>query len=348
MILAHRISFSTRGLKEELLKEIYRYLSNHVSAEKILKELTLAPAGQAAVFVKALARRSETLTRTEIQQLLSHSNPKVRLIGIKSIKGVFGHDDAVEPLKRATLDPIAAIRATAFMELAESYWPTCLVDIKQGLLDPAAHVRDACRFAVSRHEAMNFAEFYKNALNMDWRTQATALKGLGETGHKEDAALALPYLESTIPRVRTAAYSAVGKLDPEQHILTFLKAYDDSSGKVRKLAQAVAKSHPKAIPLEWLEAIYFSSEVRIKEHLLALAAHLEKWDTLCLLLKFLSKTPAAETQGIETALKKWLLDFNSSFSHPSPDKLAAIQNLLSDARAKHPSVGLNKLEFYLP
>lgn len=198
------------------------------------------------------------------------------------------------------------------------------------LFDHHRSIRELAQFHLKRG-GTDVAAIYRSAAQAV-PLSAVALRGLGETGTRHDAALLQPFLTHASPAVRQAAVFALGRLmgdDAPDALLTSL--CDVSPRVVREAAAALlGKCGPGHCERLW--TIYTSDERSVvRAAVVRLLGDCSFWDALPYLLRAVVDD-RAHVAALARRRIEWR--YNRLFTKPSSERASRIEAALEEIASK--------------
>lgn len=232
-------------------------------------------------------------------------------------------------LHRLDAHPFGRIRQMALMARLR-YFPESAVNVLNvALFDRQAGVRDIAQRELTRR-GEDVARLYRDVLVT---TPHIALLGLGETGVKEDAGLATPFVTAPETKVRRAATRAIALLDPANSRAVLIRALQDQSPSVSRAAtQGLDRAGASVIAPELWEILRSTEYAHHRKYCVTLLTHGDRWTMLGLGLQALLEpsddVKLAGQQLIGVCMATW----NKSFTGPTPGTIESLRARLEEAR----------------
>jgi HEAT repeat protein len=228
------------------------------------------PPGEAAALLVPLTTDRDPVVASRATQTLARALPG------PALRGKFA------PLLHSR---IGRVRLLALGALLASGSDDLDGVLRRALLDPAAAVRELARYELGRRGSTDLLAPYATALRSgDPADLVPALCGLRECGTKVDAPLALQFVSHRRARVRVAAVRALGKLDPEQHAAALADALADPSARVIRTASEALRGHAHLVDISRLRSLLNGANLRAATAALGLLCEGGYWAGLELAL----------------------------------------------------------------
>jgi HEAT repeat protein len=277
------------------------------------------------------------------------SNSGIRLWGAQ--QAVTGMDarELAPFLEKMLHDRFMPVRREALRMLADKFPNQAREKLEEALLDSHASMRWEGAYWLRKEASLDLGDFYRTALsNADNRHLLGAVGGLGENGHKEDAALVLPYVSHDQRKVRKQALRALSHLAAEDYLDVFLTKLTDPSPSVSREAGKAVTKKIRLVQRTRLWEI-FSEERRggLRLRILTLLSRLPKWESFPFLLQAATDSDEAVAQAAHGLINNWIAKFNRQSTPPSAVQLAKATQMYAICKAALPSAVQRTLEFYL-
>jgi HEAT repeat protein len=297
------------------------------------RERDVRRACAALLFSPSTSPRAE-----EIERGLGDRDPILRLQAARRLPSLPPGEAKVRLLALARRDPFMPVRREAFEESARSAPETATAEMEAALLDPHAAMRDAARFFLARESPRDFKAVYLQALDQGAeKILVPALAGLGETGSQPEAEAVLPFLHHPRAKVRTTAIRTLGKLDAQRFLPTLLDVPRTDVGKPVREALRILRPNVFQMGSGRIWAAFASAESpRAKLAYLQLLASFSKWESLPHLVKAAAEADPEVSEAARLHLRRWLQNFNRSFTNPSADQLQSIGAAMAEAGGRLP------------
>ena len=243
---------------------------------------------------------------------------------------------------RARRDPFLPVRKLAFEALLRDD-DADLSLLEEALLDRNAGIRAAAR----RIDGGDLSGFYREALARGGAATAGALAGLGETGDREDARLALTHFSHPSARVRTAAVRAVGRLDAARHAAVLLEVVATASRRPAAEAAAALQGLVDALGTRALRQAFAAAGSHGRVRLVGLLARLPKWESLAELLEAAASSDEPVAAAARERVLHWLAKSNRSYARPAPGEVERARAALERLRGRFPRWTVRQLDLAL-
>lgn len=235
-------------------------------------------------------------------------------------------------------DRFMPVRRDALWALATKRPDLATEPLRRALLDRHVGMREVAGHFLSADSRLDVRRFYLDALRAgDPGGLETAIRGLGETGRAEDAALVVPFLESPKSRLRRAAVYAVWKLNPERFDAALTKLLADQMPGVSREALKALTPRARHQSLEELWRLFtVDQRVFVRRNALTLILHFGKWQRLPPILLACADNDARLSGLAQNALRDWIRNYNRSFAEPKRADFEKIQHALTCSEARLP------------
>jgi HEAT repeat protein len=243
-------------------------------------------------------------------------------------------------------DRFVPVRREALALLAERFPDSARPALNESLFDRNATVRGSARFYLRALGVTDFAALYREALGASVRDRASTLRGLGETGDREDVDAVLPFLEGTGPAIRRASVEALGALDRDGQLGRLVALLGDAAPGVSREARTALEDHAVGISAEPLWTAFEGTPfLHAKRNLLAVMARLARWESLPCLVGACGVREQTVARTARTALERWLAGYNRRFfSRPTPSQRERLREALRSARGYLPDSAAAELD----
>lgn len=266
-----------------------------------------------------------------IRQAFAIHDLEVRKAAVNKLGAILPNNKWNDLLVVARQNASATVRREALNIYLEKFGEQAEQEFKSALLDANISVRELAQQFFAKKGNVDVRGYYAQSLNAIGASKlSAAIAGLGETGGAADARLVEPFFAKSSARVRAAALHAVGKLNPEAYIETFISALGDASaGVVREGALALIRKGNLVGGLRLWEIYDRSLYPHNKRFVLFLIARISKWDSIIYLIQSLSETDERLVELSKRYVARWFARYNRSFAVPSADQLKRLRKLLS-------------------
>lgn len=245
-------------------------------------------------------------------------------------------DGEIDWAKLAANDPYPPIRQGAFDVLART--EVSPEEFSKFLFDRCTGIRRACQALCIERFGLDPAQAYRKALSGGNNSRMeVALRGLAETGTREDGQSLLGFLDHPSARVRCAVIRGLDILKVEQIEEKLLKRIASDTRSVAREAACVLLMRKTVSPgTIWATAKQNPHE-QVPLSVLRQMWRAGKWVQLRLYLD----SSASENQGLaRCALERlvvWESHFNRTFVEPSAREPSALMDLLRDVQSRLPT-----------
>lgn len=264
-----------------------------------------------------------------VLRALADEDNIVRLRGVRWGAVLLEPQQLLELLPALLRDPFARVREDALRLLSERAPDRAESALWGALLDPNATVRDMARRILARNGQADFVDVYRGALG---RETIPALHGLAETGRAEDAALVEPFLTASAPRVRRAAVAALGRLAPDASVPHLVRALEDGSAGVSRVARIALAPRAGSVGAEALWRLTTAGGAEhVRVNALLLLAALAKWESIAWLVCAQAHPDPAVSERARRLVTRWIDRFNRSGSQPTREQIERAARAVDDA-----------------
>jgi HEAT repeat protein len=225
-------------------------------------------------------------------------------------------------------DRYVPVRREALRLSVKLNGPHIMQELHAALLDQHQSMREEARYHLRRMHPTDFAAFYRHHL-IESVALYSAISGLGETGRAEDDALIVPYAQHFTAKIRRAAIRALAALRPDAHVETFMKALADETPNVsRQALKALARRVSLVGAARFWELFNSTPHTHVKRNALSLIEKCAKWDAIAYLVKARWESDDEILMLSGSAIRRWLLRFNRSFTSPNAEQVANLKAAL--------------------
>lgn len=268
-------------------------------------------------------------------------DPMLRLAAVRAAKDVRADDALRDLMSRWRHDASAAVRREALLLLLTTRsQDETRQALHDSIFDPNASMRALARFHLGRLGVGNFARVYCEALRAPCGpSTAAALRGLGETGGREHAPLALAWLERPELRVQRAALRALSSLDGEHHVARLVQALGSAPHGVSREARDALLTRVGLVGADALAALVEGSpHVHVQLNALTLVNRLSRWEALPHLVRACDSPTAAVARRAQHLVERWAAEHSQRFfTRPTPSQLARLRSALATASDRVPA-----------
>lgn len=326
--LVLRLKECSRDEHIDIIEAVVSVMSSVEGSQGLINGLQSADPKVRLACYKIILQTKVMDNRSVINCLVKDTNPYNRLFVIKNIRQEISEDEFYDISQLLLNDKFAQIRIVA-IELFHSLIPEETITIlEKSLFDNNQSVRDLSRYLLSKHDKYDFAAIYRNAIQKSERLYPSIF-GLGETGNINDSEIIVKFMDSDVVKIAKAAINALARLDIQgykEKILLFLN--DDRAG----LSKTARRVLSKEIDTGDAETIYRIFKKATCEHVrinsCILLCSLSKWNAIRYIIEFC----ADKNEGVSiighSALERWKLKYNQSFTTPSNNQINEIRQVL--------------------
>lgn len=289
-----------------------------------------------AVFRLAVGTPGEHVARLVTAGFRSE-DPILRLWAVREAPAVFENAELADLLRLSEDDVFMPVRRETLRARIERFPHEAEQVLNTALLDRSPAVREEGRFHLRKRGLADCSEFYRTALQDNVHIEL-AIAGLGETGTKVDAPLALPLLKADRARLRRAAVRTIGRLAPKQHVECLIERLTDDSPRVALEAARALRECTQFADADELWAIFRSDSRRhVKLAVYQLLDQLSAWRKLPYLIRAASDSNERIAARALTSISGM---YYRVFTRPSAEDKQKIQKAIDEmAGALKPSFG---------
>lgn len=268
----------------------------------------------------------------------------LRLHAAKAIQRSLASPQVDIFLAKMERDKFMPIRREAIRLQMERQSESADALLRLAALDNSSAMREVARFFLAKRGMTNIAQLYRDAFNRPGN-KAIAIKGLGETGTREDVALVRPFLYSSMNREKAAASFAMGALGDDQIVPELLPLVNDVSGKVTQAAAKAITKHIQGVKPEDLWRTVGTSPLKhVRRSAIDLLSRTGAWSGLPYLIRLLGdenpETVALARSCIETR-------FDRVFTSPTSDETTQIKEALESTASEDNRLFFDKIRKWL-
>lgn len=287
-----------------------------------------------AVFRLAVKTPGEHVARLVTAGFRSE-DPILRLWAVREAPSVCENAELAALLRLSEDDVFMPVRRETLWARIERFPHAAEQVLNTALLDRSPAVREEARFHLRKRGMADCSDFYRTAIQESDHIE-TAIAGLGETGTKADAPLAVPLLKADRARLRRAAVRTIGRLAPEQHVECLIERLTDDSPRVALEAARALKDCTQFADADELWAIFRSdSRGHVNLAVLHLLDQLDTWRKLPYLIRAASNLNERVAARAMVSISGM---YNRVFTHPSAEDKQKIQKAIDEkAGALKPS-----------
>lgn len=270
-----------------------------------------------------------------LTQALREHDPMIRTWAAQQAAAVLEQEALQSALSMIAHDPYMPVRQIALLVTVE-HFPTIAHDVLlDALLDTNATIREVARYYLRRQAPMDFAAFYRDALDTSTGNGLLgAIHGIGETGTNADAERLLPCASQRSIRTRKAAIAEIARLHQgDQYLSLFMQALVHALPGMSNAGREALRDRAYLLDTGWLAQQFKASPyVHVRKNILRLLARLGKWPSLPYLIRATCDTDARIVLMATRLLKRWLLSSNRYFIAPTAEQLAEIRAALENCQ----------------
>ncbi|HKV61311.1 MAG TPA: hypothetical protein VJO16_05320 [Candidatus Acidoferrum sp.] len=274
---------------------------------------------------------NETDRLSVLQSAFGQSDPEVRKVAVRKLRGTTPSDASKRILLEAISNNYAPVRREALLIFAEQYPEEAAQRFQSALLDVNLIVREGAQYYFQKKSNLDLRAFYSGALqNSNLPQLCAAVAGLGETGLPKDSQPLERFLRDQSSRVRAAALHAIAKLNFDAYFEEFVLALDDASSKVTAEALRALCKKPNLVGGQRLWEIYDRcSHPHGKRRALFLLARINKWDSIAFLVQSLTNQDDSFVDLGQKYISRWFARYNRSFATPTAEQISRLRNILN-------------------
>lgn len=232
-------------------------------------------------------------------------------------------------LDRLLSHPFGRIRQLALLARLRFYPESTSEVLGRALFDRQAGVRDIAQRVLAK-QGMDVAQRYRDAVA---ENPHVALLGLGESGAKSDAALAVPFVDSDEAKLRRAAARAISVLDPSGHHEVLLRAFQDPSPAVSRAAtQGLERAGASVVANDLWLILKSTQHEHHRKYAVTLLTHGDRWTMLKVGLQALLESSVSVKAAGHRLVGVCMQTWNKSFTSPPPGTIPNLLDLLEKSR----------------
>lgn len=263
------------------------------------------------------------------KQAVIDADSIIRLLAIQNAASLLNKDDLREVLEKMLLDSYQAIRKKALQILVDNFPDTAHQDLLSALLNTSISIRELGQYNMRKLFPMDFAEFYRNALNTENGDRLlAAIYGLGETGIAADAVSLLPFAKQGLISHRKATINSISRLDGDNNIDLFVDALFQDHFGLSKEGREGLKNRIYKTDIALLDKTYHTTQYpHIKRNILLLFTRLGRWSRL----PYFIMASNDENNMVQKTGKRYLTRFIYCEQHyivPTAKEIEKIQNAI--------------------
>jgi HEAT repeat protein len=332
LTLVSRLEVAGRVDHKELLDAINEFLQGDEGRSALLESLTSGDRFLRRASFRIILKSPKSDLPQIVRNALLDQDSVIRLWAAQTVSLTFEGatlDSVLQLMKR---DRFMPVRREALRISINRNSPGLSAELRAALLDSHTSLREEARYYLSKLDSMDVPAFYRQSLATgDERTLYSAISGLGETGSAADDQFILPYPTHQVGRVRRAAIKALAKLHGAQHIDVFTEGLKDETPHVSRQALKALSDKVSSIRAEQLWQLFsLVTHAHVRRNALALMMKLSKWDSIHFMVRALCDSDDDITGMSRFGIERWLARFNRSFSSPTREQLARLDNALNE------------------
>jgi hypothetical protein len=286
-----------------------------------------------------LAAEADPSTRTAIlRAVMTDSDAVARSWAVRHFLPDVTPDELPSVIEAMLSDRFLPVRRDAVWAVATKRPDLAVEPLRRALLDSHVSMRETARQFLSVAGVADARSFYVEAIERGLETNRfAAICGLGESAGASDVGLLLPFLISSLPKLRRAAVYAIGKLDVEGCLAELTRLLSDAKASVSREALKALLPKVRQIPLNELERLLaYDPNFHVRRNALTLILHAEKWKKLPALLNACADVDAKIAELATRGLRDWFVNYNRSFAEPTREDFNSIEAALRKVEAKLP------------
>lgn len=318
----------TRKSNLELLEFIEEKLRQPGMYDRLISGLRAPDLRVRRAMVPYILNHPDLKFSSAFELLMRDPDPHNRLLAARAVATHMNPGNARRIRDLTIRDSYAAIRMIG-LDLCMKQFPEQAPELLENLLfDDNRNIRASARFYLSKNQKRDFAAGYRSAL-AGAGERRNAVAGLGETGHKDDATLLLPFVASESTRLANAALVAIDKLAGQEFVGLFLEQLANPRPGIARQSAYLLRRYTRSCGRQLLWEKYLSvPTVRMKHRILHLGYGLPKWDAVLFLLRAWREPVPGIQRPVDKLIRAWLVGFNSSFIAPRAEQIAELAELL--------------------
>lgn len=257
-----------------------------------------------------------------------------------------GPGDEIDWMRLAANDTYPAIRQRAFEALART--EVSPEELSKFLFDRCTGIRRSCQALCVERFGLVPVEIYREGLaGGNSRRTEIAVRGLAETGSREEGQWLLDLLNHRSARVRSAAVHSLGVLNVEQIDKRLLERISSDTRSVAREATYVLLSKKRTSPGAIWAAAKVNPQEQVPLAVLRQMWRVGKWVQLRLYLdSSASDNPTLAECAVER-LAVWESQFNRTFVQPPIGEPSALLDLLRAVQSRVPADVAKRIGFIL-
>lgn len=328
--LVLRLEYTQRSRNEKLISRIESFLQAPENAHLLAEGRLSSDREIRRACFRLSFKKTVDSPWDEFGDALRAKDPVVRLWAARVASSLPVSPELRDFFDRLTHDRFVPVRRLALEAFADLFPHESPDRTQFALLDSVASIRDDARRRLSQTERVDFASFYRKAFVEGPAAHLkAAIAGLGETGSASDSSELLPFLSHSSPKIRRTAIRAISTLSRDEHLAAFEQAILDNEPSVSTEARKMLLRRAGLLNQQRLwDQLENDERPHVRKNILLLLDHTGKWDRLFYLLRATLDRDPTLASFARSCLKDWASSFNSSFTTPTPEQLARIDQLL--------------------
>lgn len=267
--------------------------------------------------------------RDVLQSALASNDTVLRLWAARDLRRVLDGQALEATLARLNMDRFMPVRREALYGYVEKLPERAKAELTRSLLDRHASMRETGRFYLRKMGQQDFAQFYRDSLQAEGDELASAIAGMGETGVAADAQRLAGFLDHANARVRRATVGAIGHLNTTEFVEQLLRAVEDPSPAVAKVARSVLLLRPHMLPPQRLWTIFQSTgSAHTRRIVLSLIAALRWWDAAPRLMMATASDDQKLRDVAMDRLHRWLRNSSRLVVRPTREQLELLRSAM--------------------
>lgn len=328
--LLSRVAKAGRADHTEIIQAINELLKSDQCRTVLLESLKSSD----RFIRRACFRFALDSSNSDLQQVVSAAldddDTVVRYWGAQKISSI--SDGAVNEhlLARMKRDRFMPVRREALRIAVKQNSPHLVEELHTTLLEPHKSMREEARYQLTHIQPTDVAAFYRLQLaRAEGSNLYAVISGLGETGRAEDDSLIVPYTSHPSSKIRRATIKALAALRPEAHLEIFMSALEDYVPNVSRQAMKSLSGKTASLSAARVWDIFNSTaHVHVKRNALSLLGRFAKWESIAYLVRAVCDADEVVVELSRLAIRRWLIQFNRSFTAPAPEQLARLKDAL--------------------
>jgi hypothetical protein len=221
-------------------------------------------------------------------------------------------------------------------------------EFERFLLDRSTEIRRACQSLYASQFADSPAGFYRKAVEgANPKKLEVAIRGLSETGAKEDRSVVRGLLANRSARVRRASIQALGRFGTEGEEKVLLQIVtSDTRSVARDAAEVLLRVRAVAADTIWSSATTNPNQF-VPITVIRLFKSASKWQQIEIYLQAAMSQERGLSECAVGMVSSLIQRFNRSFAQPSGTELEVASTLLETASSRLPVSVRTELGFLL-